>query len=221
MLYFSPHPLLHKYRYGYYFLEIGKERKYKYLVFRGSHWWRRWRYSCKSPSAAASCRTGTSLSSSTCFLLCILSCVVLYEMREGEGKREHVQDNGICPSLESLCVTTNTQAQPIFSMLHWKTCRWKLLTRFLKCQRSWPPGQYWPSIWSQAPELWCWSLWCSFAGEVHVLKEKPLALMALAGNFRVEGQIAFPTCPLPTSRDFSSSAFALLMCQVACLRRRD
>lgn len=145
----------------------------------------------------------------------------VWDKREDEGKREHVQDNGICPSLESLHVTTNTQAQPIFSMLHWKMCRWNLLTQFLKCQRSWPPGQYWPSIWSQAPELWCWSPWCSFAGEVHVLKEKPLALMALAGNFRVEGQIAFPACPLPTSRDSSSSAFALLVCQVACLRRRD
>lgn len=85
------------------------------------------------------------------------------------------------------------------------------------------PGSTWPSSRSQAPELWCWSLWRSLCWrEVHVLEVKPLALMALADHRRVEGQTAFPACPLPTSSDSFSSALALRACQVeACLRLCD
>lgn len=65
--------------------KIYVKRKHNYLVIRGHCWWRRWCYSCRSsPSATASCRTGTSPSSLTIFLWHFLGT----KYKIGQGKEE-------------------------------------------------------------------------------------------------------------------------------------
>lgn len=66
----------------------------------------------------------------------------LYKIRESEGRRGHVQDNGLSLPWISPCDSPcNVQAQPIFSMFwtHWKVSWWNPFMLFLKPHRSWPP----------------------------------------------------------------------------------